>query len=203
MVRMVISTRNRDKLTEIKAILDGLPIEIRSLVDYPFIASIEEDDATLAENALKKASCVHNAVGGWCIADDTGLFVEVLDGAPGVRSARFAGEKATYRENREKLLDTLEGIPFKRRTARFICCVALVVDSKIKEVFEGCVEGYITEKEIGNRGFGYDSIFMLPKIGKTYAELSFDEKNKISHRAIALRKLRVRLEELLSIVNGQ
>jgi len=200
MVRVVISTRNRDKIREMKAILGGLPVDISSLVDYPFIPFIEEDGTTLVENALKKASCVHNAVNGWCIADDTGLFVDVLDGAPGVHSARFAGEKATYRENRKKLLDALWGVPFKRRTARFICCVALVINSKIKEIFEGSVEGYITEKEIGNEGFGYDSIFILPKIGKTFAELSFDEKNKISHRAIALRKLRIRLEGLLSMV---
>ncbi|OYD14635.1 hypothetical protein CH333_07565 [candidate division WOR-3 bacterium JGI_Cruoil_03_44_89] len=203
MVEVVISSRNRDKVGEIKVILDGLPIEIRSLLDCPFIPPIEEDGNTLAENAMKKASSVHDVTGGWCIADDTGLFVDVLDGAPGVHSARFAGEKATYDENRKKLLAALEGIPFEKRTARFICCMALVVDADRREVFEGIVEGYITEKEVGSGGFGYDSIFMLPQIGKTFAELSFERKNKVSHRGVALRKLRMRLEELLSIVNRQ
>jgi XTP/dITP diphosphohydrolase len=203
MVKVVISTRNKDKLREIEDILDGLPVEICSLFDYPFIPLIEENGATLVENALKKATYVHDVTSRWCIADDTGLFVDILGGAPGVRSARFAGEEATYEQNRKKLLSALEDVPLERRTARFVCCTALVVDSDRKEVFEGIVEGYITEKEIGSRGFGYDSIFMLPKIGKTFAELSLEKKNKFSHRAIALRRLRVRLKGLLSIVNNQ
>lgn len=203
MVKVVIATKNRDKLREIEAVLEGFPIKIYSLFDYPCIVPIEENGTTLMENALKKASYVNNLTGRWGIADDTGLFVDILSGAPGVYSARFAGNEATYKENRKKLLDALEGVPFEKRNGRFVCCMALILDSSRKEVFEGVVEGYITEKEIGKGGFGYDSIFLLPEIGKTFAELSFEEKNKLSHRTIALQKLRVRLAELLSIVNGQ
>ncbi len=197
MVKVVIATRNKDKLREIEAVLSGIPIELSSLFDYSSIPPIKEDGNTLLENALKKAKDVQKATGQWCIADDTGLFVDILNGAPGVCSARYAGENSTYEQNRRKLLLTLSDVPIKERTARFVCCVVLVINSNKIEVFEGSVEGYITHREIGTGGFGYDSIFMIQEIGKTFAQLLFDEKNRISHRAIALNKLRLRLEQII------
>ncbi|MCD5384033.1 RdgB/HAM1 family non-canonical purine NTP pyrophosphatase [candidate division WOR-3 bacterium] len=196
MHNLVLATGNRDKEREIRSILSGLPVKLSSLWDYPSIPPIIEDGTSLKENALKKARTVHRLTGEWCIADDTGLFVDILNGAPGVHSAIFAGENSTYRQNREKLLMMLDGTHLEKRTARFVCCIALCWADK-SEIFEGIVEGYIAEKEAGKGGFGYDSIFALSDTGMTFAEMTSLDKNNLSHRAIALRKLRVRLEELV------
>lgn len=196
MFNLVIATGNRDKEREIRTILSGLPLRLFSLRDYPFIPPIIEDGTSLRENALKKSSSVHCLTGEWSVADDTGLFVDILNGAPGLYSARFAGENSTYRENRKKLLKMLAGIPRDKRTARFVCCVALCWTSNY-EIFEGEVKGYITEKEFGSEGFGYDPIFALSDRDITFAEMTPQDKNSLSHRAIALCKMRVRLEELV------
>ncbi len=198
MVDVVISTRNSDKLREIKSILQGIPIRIQSLLDHPSIPPILEDGSTLLANALKKAKVVLEATGMWTIADDTGLFVEELDGIPGVQSARYAGENATYEQNRLKLLAALDNVPWERRRASFLCYIVLAISQNNIEVFKGKVDGYITEREIGTGGFGYDPVFMLPDTGKTFAELLSQDKNTVSHRAIALSKLRSRLREILS-----
>lgn len=196
-MKVVVCTRNSDKFREIEAILDELPIEICSLLDHPSISPIREDGFTLIDNALKKARITLEATGMWCISDDTGLFVDALEGAPGVRSARYAGEYATYKQNRMKLLSDLGNLPHDKRKAKFVCYAVLALDSNNIEIFRGAVEGYITEREIGTGGFGYDSVFMLPDIKRTFAQLQPDEKNRISHRAIAMQKLRDRLESIL------
>ena len=197
MRNLVVATRNKDKYNEIKTILFRLPVRFSYLVDYPSIPPIEENGASLVENAIKKASSVYNITGEWCIADDTGLFVDILDGAPGLYSARFAGEDAGYEDNRYKLLRKLSGVPGDKRGARFVCCVAFCWNHGT-EIFKGIIEGYITRKEMGDSGFGYDSIFVPSGGDVTFAELSPIEKNRISHRAIALHKFMVRLEELVN-----
>ena len=215
--RILVATTNPGKLGEIRAMLGG-DIEWVGLRDFPNVAEIKEDGLAFAENACKKALGYAKATGLWTIADDSGLVVDALDGAPGVRSARFSGQKEPNRKlldhkNMAKVLKLLEGVPTEKRTARFVChlCLASPPDiparrmagkrraspEKILAEAEGRLEGVIAEEEAGENGFGYDPIFFVPGLGKTVAQLSREDKNAISHRGNAIRKLKPILDELL------
>ncbi|NOY77901.1 MAG: XTP/dITP diphosphatase [Calditrichaeota bacterium] len=194
---IVLATKNKDKIREIKKILSDLSIELKTMADFPDMPDVEEDGATLEENALKKAVEFHNFTGLPALADDTGLEVDALSGAPGVYSSRFAGEEASYADNRKKLLEELKGVPEEKRGAQFRCVVAFV-DGSYQMTTEGIVRGKILTEERGNGGFGYDPVFWLPEFEKTFAEMDLDKKNGISHRGIAFRKMKAKLEAYLS-----
>ncbi len=182
MKKLVIATRNLHKLREIKEILSGIPYNITSLPDD--CKEVIEDGVTFEENAIKKAKSAYECTGLISIADDSGLMVEYLDGAPGIYSSRFA---PSDKERIEKLLKLLDGVEWEKRKAKFVCTVAIVFDKKRVEVVRGEVNGYIALSPSGEGGFGYDPVFYLPEYDKTFAQLS-DIKNKISHRAKAFLK---------------
>jgi len=187
----------------------GNDVQWVGLSDFSGLAEIKEDGATFAENARKKALGYAKATGLWTIADDSGLVIDALGGQPGVKSARFSDEQSRDsngagrnrtlldHKNMAKALKLLEGVPKKKRKARFVCCLCLASPEKILIETEGKLEGFIAEKEIGKNGFGYDPIFFVPSVNKTVAQLTADEKNAISHRGNALRKLKPLLAKLL------
>ncbi|HUV67826.1 MAG TPA: RdgB/HAM1 family non-canonical purine NTP pyrophosphatase [Sedimentisphaerales bacterium] len=200
---ILVATTNPGKIAEIRAML-GAEMRWLGLADVGPIDEIAEDGATFAENARKKALGYAKASGLWTIADDSGLVIDALGGAPGVKSARFSGERPQGADrtlidhrNMAKVLDLLKAVPEERRTARFVCCLCLAGPEKVLIETEGTVEGLITEREIGKNGFGYDPIFFVPQLKKTVAQLSREEKNAISHRGNAIRKLKRLLDELL------
>ena len=192
MKKIVIATSNPHKLIEVKEILKDLPYQFVGLNEFPNIPEIEETGKTLLENSLIKARTVHKITGFPTVADDTGLEVNCLNGAPGIRSARYAGEKATSKDNLNKLLNDLEGVPYGKRQAQFRTVISFVTDLKEHWV-EGIVKGIILDESRGDSGFGYDPIFYIPELNKTFAELSMERKNKISHRGLALEKFRILL----------
>ena len=194
---VVIATHNPGKLREIKAILSSFSLKFLSLIDFPDLPEVGEDGATFAENAGKKARTIAALTGRLTIADDSGLVVEALQGRPGVFSARYAGEHATDRERCQKLLAEMATIPEGQRQAQFVCAMAAALPRGKLQVVEGECRGWITFASRGKHGFGYDPIFFVPEIGKTMAELEPEEKNRISHRAQALEKLKVILPEFL------
>ena len=185
---LVLATHNPDKQTEMNAVLSDLGLDVIGLDQYPEIDDIPENGTTLLENALIKARVAHLETGFPALADDTGLEVDALHGAPGVYSARFAGEDATYQDNVKKLLSVMAGISRQNRTARFRTVVALI-DSDTELWTEGIIEGLITRDQRGAGGFGYDPIFEAADTGKTFSEMSAAQKNEISHRAQALQKM--------------
>ncbi|MBW7848743.1 MAG: non-canonical purine NTP diphosphatase [Bacteroidales bacterium] len=182
---IVFATNNKHKLAEINAIA-GSQFHVISLEEAGFTGEIPETAPTIEGNALMKARYIFERVGTDCFADDTGLEVESLNGAPGVYSARYAGEHATYQDNVLKLLDALHGQT--HRTARFRTVIVLIFDTK-EFLFEGIVEGKIIEQPLGQGGFGYDPVFVPDGYEKTFAELAPEEKNSISHRGKAMQKL--------------
>jgi XTP/dITP diphosphohydrolase len=187
---VIIATRNKGKVREIRKALQGLGLRIYSLDDFPDVPRIEEDGKSFAENALKKARFCSQYFGKLAIADDSGLEVDWLKGLPGVFSARYAGERATDHENNQKLLREMERVSLSKRGAEFKCVIAIVSPDGREGLSEGSCRGRIGLKETGRRGFGYDPLFVLPRFGKTMAQLSLGEKNRVSHRGKALRKLR-------------
>lgn len=184
---ILIATHNKDKVREITAKLSALSIEVKSLLDFPNISETVEDGATLEANAVKKAREGFFATGIPTLADDTGLEVEALGGAPGVFSSRYAGEEVSYADNRGKLLREMQDIPVGSRNAVFKTVMALY-DSSGYICVEGMCEGIILNYERGEGGFGYDPVFFVPEYGQTFAEMSLELKNKISHRGRALEK---------------
>ena len=184
----VLATRNPDKIKEIRNILHDEKWQLLSLRDFPNTGTLVEDGKTLLENALKKARLVFQETGIPSLADDTGLEVDALNGAPGVRSRRFAGEMANYRKNNEKLLRLLQDIPDEDRTATFRCFMALVTPFEEKWV-EGICKGVILSEYRGQEGFGYDPLFYVPEKAQTFAEMSQEEKNIVGHRGKAFRKM--------------
>jgi len=195
--RLLIGTHNRGKVAEIVASLDGLGYEIVSAGDWnPPFPVPDETDITFAGNALIKARHYHSFSGDLTLADDSGLVVDALEGAPGVHSARYAGAGASSAELVARLLREVEGVPGERRTARFVCAVA-IVDSDLERVFEAACEGLITMKPSGSGGFGYDPIFFHSESGRTFAEMTMDEKVVRSHRGRALAMARLFLKELI------
>lgn len=197
MKRLLVATRNAGKLKEISYILADLPLEVVSLLDYPELPAATEDGDTFEANAVKKALHVARLSGCLTLADDSGIEVDVLGGAPGVLSARFAGEGADDEANNAKLLALLEGVPDAQRTARFRCVVAVASPDGRVKVAEGTCEGLVTRAERGEEGFGYDPLFLVPEFGMTFGELPEGIKNSISHRGRALAAARGVLEDLL------
>ncbi|HEX7766990.1 MAG TPA: XTP/dITP diphosphatase [Nitrospira sp.] len=182
---VVLATRNRHKVEELAALLGDLGVRIRTLADFPDAPEVEEDGTTCEANAIKKACEIARATGLTALADDTGLEVDALNGRPGVYAARYAGEHATYEDNCRKLVQELEGVPHERRTARFITVAAIASPGESAQVTQGVLNGYITEKASGSKGFGYDPVFYVPELKATLAEISAEQKNRISHRAKA------------------
>ena len=182
---VVLATRNKHKVEELAALLGDLGIRIRTLADFPDAPEVEEDGASCEANAIKKACEIAMSTGLTAVADDTGLEVDALDGRPGVYAARYAGEHATYEDNCRKLVQELEGVPHERRTARFITVAAIAVPGEPVQVTQGVLTGYITDKASGSKGFGYDPVFYVPELKATLADISAEQKNRISHRAKA------------------
>ena len=193
---VIVATQNRGKVREIQKALKGLGLRIYSLNDFSEVPLVEEDGKSFLENALKKARFYSRCFGRLTLADDSGLEVDVLKGRPGIYSARYAGEGASTRENNQRLLKEMESIPLSKRGARFKCVLAVVSPEGKEVVVEGSCRGRIGFKEVGRKGFGYDPLFVVPQYGKTMAQLSIEEKNRISHRGKALRKLRKIIEGL-------
>jgi XTP/dITP diphosphohydrolase len=187
-MQFILATHNLNKITEIKKAFDDAEIDILSLHDFPDLPDVIEDGATIEENSLKKAKEIFEHTRITAIADDTGLEVDYLDGAPGVYAARFAGENCTYEDNNIKMLKSLKGVAVDNRGAKFRCIVSMY-GQDILEVTQGILEGEIIEELTGNNGFGYDPIFKPKGFEITLAELSLDDKNKISHRGQAVSKM--------------
>ncbi|MCD8053181.1 MAG: RdgB/HAM1 family non-canonical purine NTP pyrophosphatase [Lachnospiraceae bacterium] len=185
--RIVFATGNEGKMREVRAVLADLGLPVFSLKDLDIHAEIVEDGTTFEENARIKARAVHAVTGGLVLADDSGLEVDALDGAPGVYSARFMGEDTSYVIKNQAIMDQVAGCVGAERSARFRCVIAAVFPDGHEEVAEGTIEGQIAEKPSGSGGFGYDPIFWLPERGCTTADLPAGEKNAISHRGKALR----------------
>jgi len=195
-LRLVLATRNPGKIRELASLLAPLDIEVVSMAEYPCLPEIVEDGATFTENAVKKAKTVAAATGCLAMGDDSGLEVDYLGGAPGIFSARFAGEESNDRANNEKLLRLLKGVPREKRTARFCCVVAIAAPDGQVYTASGSCEGIIAFEPKGEGGFGYDPLFFVPQFGKTFAELEPAVKNSISHRARALAGARQILVKL-------
>lgn len=193
-MKVLAATNNKGKLAEIRRILRVYPVEILSPTEIGLDLDVAEDGATFEENAIAKALAFCHASGLPSLADDSGLCVDALAGRPGVRSARFAGDGASDRDNYELLLKLLEGV--KDRTAHFMCVVALALDGDTVITASGRCDGVILHAPRGDGGFGYDPVFLEPGLGKTFAELDEDEKNALSHRGKALAALGQRLREM-------
>jgi len=193
---IVLATRNSGKVKEFRQLLKNFPVEIKNLNDFGPIPEVEEDGATFDDNAYKKASFTAKVLGLPAIADDSGLVVEALGGAPGVKSARYAGDKATDNENIKKLLREMEGKNDRR--AAFECVISIAVPSGPALTYDGRCEGEITTEPHGASGFGYDPVFLFPEYGKTFAELTSDEKNRVSHRGKALGEVVQEFDKILS-----
>lgn len=209
---LVLATKNKNKVKEIISLFNKLPlagdgshkergrfptskgepsptIAIETLDKWKNAPDIQETGETLEDNAILKARGIAEFTGKWVFADDSGLEVDALGGAPGVKSARFSGEACSYEDNNKKLLKLLEGIPYKERKARFRCVIALVSPEKKVWIVQGTLEGYIAKESKGDNGFGYDPVFIFSDTGKHLAEMTMEEKNNISHRGKALKNL--------------
>lgn len=198
MEKLVIASGNAGKIKEIKTILNKLPFNVVSMRDEGYNTDFDETGATFRENALIKANTLKRAVNGIVLADDSGLEIDFLNGAPGIFTSRFAGENAHQHEKNIKIINLLKGIDEKYRTCRFVCAIAFVSD-KIIFTVEESTEGIISCEPRGDAGFGYDPIFFVPEYGKTFAELPESIKNRISHRAKALEKLHRELSVIYGI----
>ena len=185
---IVLASGNKGKIAEFQRLLAGMDVVIRPLNDFPEIGEIIENGQTFAENALIKARTVAQATGKAALADDSGLMVDVLDGAPGIYSARFAGEQGNDTANNAKLLKLLAGVPQEQRGAQFFCAIALVLPDGREYTVEGLCRGEILAELRGEGGFGYDPLFYVEEFQKTFAELTMEEKNMISHRGRANQK---------------
>ncbi|WP_138203812.1 XTP/dITP diphosphatase [Haloimpatiens lingqiaonensis] len=190
MKKLVVASNNEHKIEEIKNILSKFDLEVLSLKEVGINIDIEETGTTFMENAYIKASEIYKIVeDAMVLADDSGLMVDALGGAPGVYSARFAGEHGNYKKNNEKLLEMLKGISYEDRKAKFVCAMVLILDEERTIKVQGEVKGVIIDKESGENGFGYDPLFYVPEYNMTFAQMDGGIKNKISHRANALRAL--------------
>ena len=194
MEKIIFATGNEHKMIEIRAILSDLGAEILSQKEAGIKADVVEDGATFEENAMIKAEAISKMTGEIVLADDSGLEIDYLNKEPGIYSARYMGEDTSYHIKNASLIERLNGVPDEKRTARFVCAVAAAFpDGSVKTV-RGTMEGRIGYEEKGENGFGYDPIFYLPEYGCTSAELSGEEKNKISHRGKALRAIKDELK---------
>lgn len=187
-MKILLATHNKNKITELKDALKTSGFQILSLDDFPDLPEVEEDGDTLEHNSLKKAREIFEHAGITTLADDTGLEVEYLNGEPGVFAARWAGEGCTYKDNCEKMLRELKGVPHEKRKAAFRCVITLYGKDLLKTV-AGELKGYIIEDSKGTDGFGYDPVFVPEGYDITLAEMPLSEKNKISHRGLAVKKM--------------
>jgi len=201
--KILVATTNAGKVAELRAMLD---VDVRwlTLSDFKDVARIKEDGLTFVENACKKAIGYAQATGLWTLSDDSGLVIDALDGGPGIQSARFCCEEVEDedrslidRRNIEKVLKLLKGVPEQERTARFVCCLCLASPDEVLIETEGTLEGLITDQPVGVNGFGYDPVFLVPRLNRTVAQLTAEEKNAISHRGNAIRKLKPMLKAIL------
>lgn len=193
---VVLASRNKNKIAEIRELLKDFPVALKSLNDFGPIPDVIEDGETFDDNAYKKAAFTAKALGIPAISDDSGLMVEALDGDPGVFSARYAGEKASDQDNLQKLLDKMKGK--ENRKAAFQCVISIAVPSGPALTYEGRCEGEITEEPHGESGFGYDPVFYYPEFGKTFAESDSAEKNRVSHRGRALAEMAREFDKVLT-----
>lgn len=195
MKRIIFATGNENKLKEIRLILTGF--DVISLKAAGISVDIEETGQTFKENAYIKAKAIWDITGGIVLADDSGLVVDYINGEPGVYSSRYMGEDTSYTIKNQNIIDRLANAKGEERSARFIACVCAILEDGTALFTEGSMDGLISTKAAGKNGFGYDPILYLPDYGKTSAEISMDEKNKISHRGKALRQMQKKLEEAL------
>ena len=193
--KIVFATSNEGKMREIRELLSGLGAEILSMKEAGVRIDIEEDGATFEANALIKARAVWEQTGGIVLADDSGLEVDALNKEPGVYSARYMGEKTSYEIKNWNLIHRLNGVADEKRSARFVCVIAAVLPDGRTLSVRDTMEGRIAYEPAGEEGFGYDPILFLPEVGKTSAEITMEEKNKISHRGKALRAMKARVEK--------
>jgi XTP/dITP diphosphohydrolase len=200
MKKLIVASNNKGKIREIKEILKDFNLKVLSLKDLNIDIDVVEDGNTFIENAYKKAKEVYDVTEGYMVlADDSGLMVDALNGAPGVFSARFAGEYGNDVKNNKKLLEMLKNKSEEERSAKFVCSLVLIIDDNRKINVEGSVKGEIIKEAIGEDGFGYDPLFYVPKLKKTFAQMTSIEKNSISHRGKALNLLKNRLKEELGM----
>lgn len=186
---IIIATKNKGKAKEFESLFEKYGYGVKTLLDYPEIEDVPETGSTFEENARQKAEAISRMLNTIVLADDSGLEVDALNGAPGIYSARFAGEHGNDEKNNKKLLEELKEIPEDRRTANFHCSLVLVAPDKEVLAVEGKVHGYILDEPRGTHGFGYDPLFYVPEKKKSMAELPSSEKNEISHRAKAIKQL--------------
>ncbi|UCF86493.1 MAG: XTP/dITP diphosphatase [Desulfobacteraceae bacterium] len=192
---IVLATKNEGKISEFKGLLADFDTEIKSLKDFGPIPPVEEDGATFEDNAYKKAALTAKILGLPALADDSGLMAKALGGLPGVKSARYAGEAATDEENNLKLLKAMREV--EDREASFMCIIAIAVPRGPALIYEGRCDGSITQKPVGNKGFGYDPLFYFPPLKKTFAQMTPDEKNRVSHRGKAMAELKAEFDKVL------
>ena len=188
-MRIIIATGNKDKVREINEILKGTDFDAVSMKEIGIDPEIVEDADSFEGNALIKARTVHELTKEYVMADDSGLCIDALDGAPGIYSARFCGEDSTYEEKFKKIFEMLKDVPEEKRTAQFVCAIAVVRPDETSFTVRGECHGVLHEKPMGENGFGYDPIFYVPEFGMTTAQMSKEQKNMISHRGKALRAM--------------
>lgn len=193
--KVIIASNNEHKTREIKEILKEFPFDVVTMKEAGIDTEVVEDGKTFKENASKKAKEIMELTGEICLADDSGLEVSALNGAPGVYSARFAGEHGNNKKNNEKLLQLMLEVPKSKRSARFVSAISMYFPDGKEILVEGYVNGIIGYEEKGSNGFGYDPLFIIPEFDKTFAELSSEHKNSISHRGEALKLLVIKLKE--------
>ncbi len=196
---IVLATTNQGKTREINALLKGFPVEIKNLNDFGQIPEVIEDGTTFDDNAYKKASFTARVLGYPSMADDSGLCVEALDGAPGVWSARYAGENATDADNVNKMLDDLKDKD--NRNAAFKCVISIAVPTGAALTYEGECQGVITKEPVGDNGFGYDPLFFYPEFNKTFAQLNIQEKGRVSHRGKALKEIADEMDKIIEWID--
>jgi XTP/dITP diphosphohydrolase len=196
---LVIATRNKGKTAEIRDLLDSFPVTIKNLDDFGSIPEVVEDGETFDDNAYKKASFTARVLGYPALADDSGLMVDALSGAPGVYSARYAGPEATDEQRCQKLLAQLENEP--NRKAAFMCVISIAVPAGPALTYEGRCEGLITQTPTGTQGFGYDPVFYYPPLDKTFAQLTMAEKSQVSHRGKALYEIRDEFDKVVKWID--
>ena len=199
MDKIIFATGNKDKVKEIQMILADLGVEVITMKDAGISIDIEENGATYEENAMIKARAVAAYTKAIVMADDSGLEIDYLNKEPGVYSARYLGEDTSYRIKNANLISRLDGVPDEKRTARFVCAIGAVFPDGTEVTTRGTIEGRIGYEEKGSNGFGYDPIFYVPEFGKTTAELSEEEKNRVSHRGNALRLMKEELKKYADI----
>lgn len=195
MKKIIFATGNKDKLKEIREILADMDVEVISMKEAGITAQIVEDGTTFEENAVIKAKTICEMTGEITLADDSGLEIDYLNKEPGVYSARYMGEDTSYEIKNQSLIDRLDGVPKEQRTARFVCAIAAVLPDGTTRLTRGTIEGYIGWEPAGENGFGYDPIFYVDEFGCSTAQLSPEQKNKVSHRGRALRAMREELAD--------